>query len=106
MAAKIKKGDRVQILAGRDKGKRGEVIAVVPAEGRALVQGVHMVKRHQKAQGMNQPGGITEKEAPIQLSNLALIDPKTDKPARVGFRVLEDGKKVRVARPSGEVLDA
>jgi large subunit ribosomal protein L24 len=106
MAAKIKKGDRVQVLTGRDKGKRGEVIAVNPTEGRALVQGVHMVKRHQKAQGMNQPGGITEKEAPIQLSNLALIDPKTDKPARVGFRVLEDGKKVRVARPSGEVLDA
>ena len=106
MAAKIKKGDRVQVLTGRDKGKRGEVIAVIPTENRALVQGIHMVKRHQKAQGMNQPGGITEKEAPIQLSNLALIDPKTDKPARVGFKLLEDGKKVRVARPSGEVLDA
>ena len=106
MAAKIKKGDRVQVLTGRDKGKRGEVIAVIPTENRALVQGIHMVKRHQKAPGMNRPGGITEKEAPIQLSNLALIDPKTDKPARVGFKLLEDGKKVRVARPSGEVLDA
>ena len=106
MAAKIKKGDRVQVLTGRDKGKRGEVIAVMPKEERALVQGIHMVKRHQKPQGLNRPGGIQEKEAPIHLSNLALIDPKTDKPTRVGFTVLADGKKVRVARPSGEVLDA
>ena len=106
MAAKIKKGDRVQILAGRDKGKRGEVLAVNPSEERALVQGVHMVKRHQKASGMNSPGGIIEKEAPIHLSNLALIDPKSDKPTRVGFKLLDDGKKVRVAKPSGEVLDA
>ncbi len=106
MAAKIKKGDRVQVLSGRDKGKRGEVLAVQPTENRALVQGVNMVKRHQKPTGMNQPGGIIEKEAPIHLSNLALIDPKSDKPTRVGFRVLEDGKKVRVARASGEVLDA
>jgi large subunit ribosomal protein L24 len=106
MAAKIKKGDRVQVLTGRDKGKRGEVIAVNPTENRALVQGVNMVKRHRKPQGMNQPGGIQEKEAPIHLSNLALIDPKSDKPTRVGFRVLEDGKKVRVAKASGEVLDA
>ncbi len=105
MAAKIKKGDRVQVLAGRDKGKRGEVIAVMPKEDRALVQGVNMVKRHQKPQGLNQPGGILEKEAPIHLSNLALIDPTSDKPTRVGFTVLEDGRKVRVARPSGEVLD-
>lgn len=106
MAAKIKKGDRVQVLTGRDKGKRGEVIAVMPTENRALVQGVHMVKRHTKPRGMNQPGGIVEKEAPIHLSNLALIDPKSDKPTRVGFRLLEDGTKVRVAKPSGEVLDA
>ena len=106
MAAKIKKGDRVQILTGRDKGKRGEVLAVMPKEDRALVQGVNVVKRHRKPQGMNQPGGIQEKEAPIHLSNLALIDPKSDKPTRVGFRLLEDGKKVRVAKPSGEVLDA
>ncbi|MFZ4408843.1 MAG: 50S ribosomal protein L24 [Paracraurococcus sp.] len=106
MAAKIRKGDRVQILTGRDKGKRGEVIAVNPTENRALVQGVNVVKRHRKPQGMNQPGGIQEKEAPIHLSNLALIDPKSDKPTRVGFRLLEDGKKVRVAKPSGEVLDA
>jgi large subunit ribosomal protein L24 len=106
MAAKIKKGDRVEILTGRDKGKRGEVLAVRPEEKRALVQGVNIVKRHQKPQGMGQPGGIQEKEAPIHLSNLALIDPKSGKATRVGFRILEDGRKVRVARPSGEVLDA
>jgi len=106
MAAKIRKGDRVQVLTGRDKGRRGEVVAVMPKEGRALVQGVNMVKRHQKPRGLSQPGGITEKEAPIHLSNLALIDPKSDKPTRVGFRVLEDGRKVRVAKASGEVLDA
>ena len=106
MAAKIRKGDRVQILTGRDKGKSGEVLAVNPTEKRALVQGVNVVKRHRKPQGMNQPGGIQEKEAPIHLSNLALIDPKSDKPTRVGFRLLDNGKKVRVAKPSGEVLDA
>jgi large subunit ribosomal protein L24 len=82
------------------------VLAVRPEEKRALVQGVNIVKRHQKPQGMNQPGGIQEKEAPIHLSNLALIDPKSGKATRVGFRVLEDGRKVRVAKPSGEVLDA
>jgi large subunit ribosomal protein L24 len=106
MAAKIKKGDRVEVLTGRDKGKRGEVLAVRPEEKRALVQGVNIVKRHQKPQGMGQPGGIQEKEAPIHLSNLALIDPKSGKATRVGFRILEDGRKVRVAKPSGEVLDA
>ena len=77
-----------------------------PTENRALVQGVNLVKRHRKPQGMNQPGGIQEKEAPIHLSNLALIDPKSDKPTRVGFKLLDDGTKVRVAKPSGEVLDA
>ncbi|MBW8268155.1 50S ribosomal protein L24 [Caldovatus aquaticus] len=106
MAAKIRKGDRVQVLSGRDRGKRGEVISVMPKEQRALVRGVNMVKRHQKPRGLNQPGGIIEKEAPIHLSNLALIDPKSDRPTRVGFRVLEDGRKVRYAKSSGEVLDA
>ena len=106
MAQKIKKGDRVQILSGRDKGRQGEVIRVMPTEDRALVQGVNLVKRHQKATGIGNPSGITEKEAPIHLSNLAMIDPKSGKPTRVGFKVLEDGKKVRVARSSGEVLDA
>lgn len=106
MAAKIRKGDRVQVLTGKDKGRQGEVIRVMPTEGRALVQGVNLVKRHQKPQGMGRPGGIEEKEAGIQLSNLALLDPKSGKPTRVGFKVLEDGKKVRVAKASGEVLDA
>lgn len=106
MAAKIKKGDRVQVTTGRDKGRRGEVLKVMPGEGRALVQGVNLVKRHTKPQGMAQPGGIVEKEASIHLSNLALLDPKSDRPTRVGFRVLEDGRKVRIAKASGEVLDA
>ncbi|MBB5690130.1 50S ribosomal protein L24 [Roseomonas alkaliterrae] len=106
MAAKIRKGDRVQVLTGKDKGRQGEVIRVMPAEGRALVQGLNLVKRHQKPQGMGRPGGIQEKEAGIHLSNLALLDPKSGKPTRVGFKVLEDGKKVRVAKASGEVLDA
>jgi len=106
MAQKIRKGDRVQILSGRDKGRQGEVIRVMPTEDRALVQGVNLVKRHQKATGVGNRGGINEKEAPIHLSNLSLIDPKSGKPTRVGFKVLEDGKKVRVARASGEVLDA
>ncbi len=105
MAAKIKKGDRVVVITGSDKGKRGEVLRVFPDEGRALVQGVRLVKRHQKPVNMSQPGGIITKESPIQLSNVALIDPKSDKPTRVGFKVLEDGKKVRVSRASGEVLD-
>ena len=106
MAAKIRKGDRVQVLSGRDRGRRGEVLAVLPKENRALVQGVNMVKRHQKPRGLNQPGGIQEKEATIHLSNLALIDPASDKPTRVGFRTLDDGKKVRVAKRSGEVIGA
>lgn len=105
MAAKIRKGDRVQVITGSDKGKRGEVLRVIPEDNRAIVQGVNMVKRHLKPQGMNQPGGIQEKEATIHLSNLALIDPKSDKPTRVGFKDV-DGKRVRVAKASGEVLDA
>ena len=106
MAAKIRKGDRVQVLSGRDRGQRGEVLTVMPKESRALVQGVNMVKRHQKPRGLNLPGGIQEKEATIHLSNLALIDPASDKPTRVGFRTLDDGKKVRVAKRSGEVIGA
>jgi large subunit ribosomal protein L24 len=106
MAAKIRKGDKVQVLAGRDRGKQGEVIRVMPEEGRALVQGVNMVTRHEKPRGIGQPGGLRKKEAPIHLSNLALLDPKSGKPTRVGFKVLEDGRKVRVAKASGEVIDA
>ncbi len=105
MAAKIRKGDKVIVLTGRDKGRRGEVLRVEPKEDRAFVQGVNMVKRHEKPQGLNRPGGITEKEGPIHLSNLALLDPKSDKPTRIGFKVLEDGRKVRVAKASGEVID-
>ena len=98
---KIKKGDQVVVLTGRDKGKRGEVIEVVPKEGRALVRGVNVVRRHQR-QSASQEGGIISKEGPIQLSNLALEDPKDGKPTRVGFKVLADGKKVRIAKRSGE----
>ena len=100
---KIKKGDRVVVLSGRDKGKRGEVIQVMPTEMRALVRGVNIVRRHQK-QSASQEGGIISKEGPIQLSNLALEDPKDGKPTRVGFKFLEDGRKVRFAKRSGEVI--
>jgi large subunit ribosomal protein L24 len=98
---KIKKGDRVIVLSGRDKDKKGEVFQVMPKEGRALVRGVNMVRRHQR-QTAQQEGGIISKEAPIHLSNLALEDPKDGKPTRVGFAILADGRKVRVAKRSGE----
>jgi len=100
---KIKKGDRVIVLTGRDKGKQGEVIAVMPKENRALVRGVNIVRRHQR-QSASQEGGIISKEAPINLSNLALEDPTDGKPTRVGFKFLEDGKKVRFAKRSGELI--
>jgi len=105
MAAKIKKGDKVLLLTGRDKGRSGEVVKVNPTEGRALVRGVNMVRRHQK-QSATQEGGIISKEAPIALSNLSLIDPKDGKPTRVGFKILEDGRKVRFAKRSGDLIDA
>ena len=105
MAAKIKKGDKVVLLSGRDKGRSGEVVKVYPTEGRALVRGVNMVRRHQK-QSQTQEGGIISKEAPIDLSNLSLIDPKDGKPTRVGFKILEDGRKVRFAKRSGDLIDA
>ena len=105
MAAKIKKGDKVVVLTGRDSGRTGEVVQVMPKDEKALVRGVNMVKRHQK-QLMNQEGGIISKEAPIHLSNIALADPKDGKPTRVGFRVLEDGRKVRFAKRSGDLIDA
>ena len=104
MAAKIKKGDKVVVLAGRDKGRNGEVIEVRPAEGRALVRGVNMVKRHTR-QTAQQEGGIISKEASVHLSNLALTDPKDGKPTRVGFKVLEDGRKVRFSKRSGDLID-
>jgi len=100
---KIKKGDSVIVLTGRDKGKRGEVIEMRPKENRALVRGINIVRRHQR-QTASQEGGIISKEAPIQVSNLAIEDPKDGKPTRVGFRILEDGKKVRFAKRSGEII--
>ncbi|MFO1154900.1 MAG: 50S ribosomal protein L24 [Rhodospirillales bacterium] len=104
MAAKIKKGDRVIVLSGRSKGKIGEVLKVMPKESRAIVQGVNVAKRHVRA-SMRTQGGIVEQEAPIAVSNLAHLDPKTNKPTRVGFRFLEDGRKVRFAKRSGEIID-
>jgi large subunit ribosomal protein L24 len=100
----IKKGDRVIVTTGRDKGKKGEVLKLFPKEDRALVAGVHMVKRHQR-QTQSQQGGIVSKESPIHLSNLAHVDPKSGKPTRIGFKVLNDGRKVRFAKKSGEVID-
>ncbi|WP_265519882.1 50S ribosomal protein L24 [Nitratireductor luteus] len=100
---KIKKGDNVVVLAGRDKGRSGEVIQVMPKEDKALVRGVNIVRRHQK-QSAQDAGGIIAKEAPIHLSNLALADPKDGKPTRVGFKIDGD-KKVRVAKRSGETID-
>jgi len=104
MAAKLKKGDHVIVLAGRDKGKEGDILRVMPADGRAVVSGVNMVIRHTR-QTQNAQGGRLSKEAPIQLSNIALVDPKDGGPTRVGFRFLEDGEKVRFAKKSGEVID-
>ena len=106
MAARIKKGDQVLVVTGADKGRRGEVLQVMPKGERALVQGIRIAKRHTKPTGMGSPGGIVEKEAPIHLSNLKLIDPKSDKPTKVGFRVLEGGRKVRVAKSTGEVIES
>jgi large subunit ribosomal protein L24 len=107
MAAKIRKGDKVIVLTGRDKGRTGEVLVVHPAEDRALVRGIHMVKRHQR-QTAQQEGGIVSKEGTIHLSNLALADPKDGKPTRVGFKLVGEGanrKKVRVAKRSGVEID-
>ncbi len=101
---KIKKGDQVIVLTGRDRGKRGEVLKVFPREERLVVQGVMMVRRHEKP-GPRGQGGITSKEARIHISNVALLDPESDQPTRVGAKVLEDGRKVRVARRSGAVID-
>ncbi|HEY8264108.1 MAG TPA: 50S ribosomal protein L24 [Methyloceanibacter sp.] len=101
---KIKKGDHVVVITGKDKGKKGEVLKMLPDENRAVVSGVAMVRRHQK-QTAAQEGGIIAKEAPIHISNLALEDPKDGKPTRVGHKFLKDGRKVRFAKRSGEVID-
>ena len=106
MAAKlkIKKGDRVVVTTGRDRGKTGDVIRMLPRENRVLVQGVNVVKRHTRPSQMS-GGGIVEKEAPIHISNVAHIDPKDDKPTRVGYRVTDEGRKLRYAKRSGEPID-
>ena len=101
---KVKKGDNVVVISGRDKGKQGEVLRVFPSESRLVVQGVHVARRHTR-QRMGDPGGIVEKELTIHVSNVAHIDPTSGKPTRVGFKILDDGRKVRIARRSGEVLD-
>ena len=101
---KIRKGDKVVVLAGKDKGRTGTVTQVMPKEDKALVGGINMVKRHQR-QTMQQEGGIITKEASVHLSNLALTDPKDGKPTRVGFKTLDDGRKVRFAKRSGDLID-
>jgi large subunit ribosomal protein L24 len=103
-ALKIKKGDHVVVITGKDKGKKGEVLKMLPSENRAIVKGVSLVRRHQR-QTAAQEGGIITKEAPIHISNLALEDPKDGKPTRVGYKFLKDGRKVRFAKRSGEVID-
>ncbi|MGF1592803.1 MAG: 50S ribosomal protein L24 [Kiloniellaceae bacterium] len=101
---KIKKGDKVVVITGRDKGKQGEVLRVLRAEERVLVQGVNMVKRH-TAPSQASTGGIVEKEAPLHISNVAHIDPKSQKATRVGYKIDKDGRKIRIARRSGEAID-
>ena len=102
--SKLKKGDKVVVIAGKDKGRKGEVLRIMSKEGRALVQGVNMVKRHTRP-SQSQPGGIVEREAPVHVSNLALEDPKSGEPTRIGSRFLDDGRKVRYAKRSGEIVD-
>jgi large subunit ribosomal protein L24 len=101
----VKKDDTVFVITGKDKGKKGRVIAAYPRENRVLVEGVNMVKKHAKPSQQNPQGGILNQEAPIHVSNVMLIDPKSGKPTRVGYKVLENGTKVRVAKKSGEVID-
>jgi len=100
----VKKGDRVVVIAGKDKGKKGEVLSASPSDNRVVVQGVNMVKKHRRASAAH-PGGIVEQELSIHVSNVAHVDPKDDKPTRIGVKILDDGRKVRVARRSGEVID-
>lgn len=101
---KVRKGDRVFVLTGKDKGRTGEVLRVLPKEGRVVVQGVNVVKKHQRPAPGN-PGGIVEIEAPIHVSNVAHLDPDSSKPTRVGYKFLDDGRKVRFAKRSGEIID-
>ena len=105
MAARIRKGDTVVVISGASKGRRGEVLRMVPKADRAVVQGVAMATRHIKPRGMQEPGGIREQEAAIHVSNLMLVDPRSEKPTKVGFRILDDKRKVRVAKATGEVIE-
>ena len=104
MTKKIRKGDSVIVLTGADKGKTGDVLRVFPKEQRVIVQGTNLVKRHNQPSA-NNPGGIDEKEAPIHVSNVAIVDPETGKSTKIGFKMLEDNRKVRIARRSGEMID-
>jgi large subunit ribosomal protein L24 len=101
---KIRKGDRVQVLAGKDKGKEGVVSRVIPERNRVIVDGVNVAKRHQKARTMNEPGGIIDKDMPIHISNVAIVSPKDGRPTRVGYKLKDDGTKVRVCRRTGAEL--
>ena len=105
MSSKIKKGDNVMVVTGKDKGKTGEVLSVLPAKERLLVRGVNIVKRHTKP-SQTAPGSIIERENAIHISNVALVDPTSNKATKIGFRILEDGRKVRFAKSSSEILDA
>ena len=106
MAARIRKGDTVIVVTGTSKGRRGEVTRVMPKDNKAIVTGVNMATHHVKPTRMGEPGGIQRREAAIHLSNLKLIDPKTSQPTKVGFRILEDGRKVRIAKKTGEVIES
>ncbi len=103
--AKIKKGDQAVVISGKDKGMRGEVLSVLPRASSVVVAGANVVKRHQR-QTPRDPGGIIEREAPLHLSNVALIDPESDRPTRVGYRTDDDGRKIRFARRSGVAIDS
>jgi large subunit ribosomal protein L24 len=106
MAARIRKGDVVLVTTGKSRGQRGEVLQVFPDAGKAIVKGAAMARHHTKPTGMGQPGGLVDREAAIDLSNLKLIDPKSEKPTKVGFRILEGGRKVRFAKATGEVIES
>jgi large subunit ribosomal protein L24 len=104
-SAHVRKGDTVMVVAGKERGKRGKVLRVIPEKSRVIVEKVNMIKRHQRPTQKLRQGGIIEREGPIHLSNVMLVDPRGDRPTRVGVRMLADGKKVRVARKSGEIID-
>ena len=103
--AHVRKGDTVIVVAGKDRGKRGRVLRVIPEKSRVVIERINMIKKHQRPTQKLRQGGIIEREGPIHLSNVMLVDPTSDRPTRIGMRALADGKKVRVARKSGEIID-